>query len=234
MPRGLKVPSSHGVKISSPWPDTWPQTINIKARDPGQQEQRADSRGFVSFTPLSLTPTLLSRRLLLCLHLCWHLSFSPSSTSSSSSLFCLSFSYLPAEAPLMIEMGSNRPTQAPYSPLRRTNFKTNGGPQKALFLLCFIHETDIHRHAKFRPKQGLLLHLLYLCFLWGRSCDPMPIAKPNSHPHINKQRSTHTYARLNKSLTGNSELSCETWKSYAAKNRICTQAWGVAEKHVTG
>lgn len=204
-------------------------------RDSRNREQTAEA--------LSLSPrfpwlqSLLSRRLLLCLHLCWHLSFPPSSTSSSSSLFCLSFSYLPAEAPLMIEMGSNRPTQAPYSPLRRTNFKTNRGPRKALFLLCFIHETDIHWHAKFRPKQGLLLHLLYLCFLWGRSCDPMPIAKPNSHPRINKQRSTHSYARLNKhlkSLTGNSELSCETWKSYAAKNRICTRAWGVTEKHVTG
>lgn len=89
----------------------------------------------------------------------------------------------------MIEMRLNHPLRPllifPTEKYRRfphgklqNKLKTREGFIPALL----IHETDIHQHAKFRPKQGLLLHLLHLRSLLGKSCDLMPIAEPNSHP----------------------------------------------------
>lgn len=177
----LKVPSSHGVGISTLWPDTWPQTLNIKTHDLEKQDHTADRQ--VSFTLLSLTLPLLSPSLLAPLFFFLLLSL----------LFCLPFiQLLTWKGPLIIEIGLNHPVRPSYSPLKSTgalhmdHLQIKMRTKEGFILTLLIYETDIHQHAKFRPKQGLLLHLLYLCSLLGNSCDSMPIATPNFRPCTNK------------------------------------------------
>ena len=80
MARGLKVPSSHGVKISSPWPDTWPQTINIKKKKRVTRDSRSRER---TAEALSLSPLFPG------LHLCCLVASSSVFISAGTSVFLL-------------------------------------------------------------------------------------------------------------------------------------------------
>lgn len=105
--------------------------------------------------------------------------------------------------------------------------------KEGFILALLIHETDIYQHAKFKPKQGLLLHLLCLCSFLGNSCDPMPIAKPNFHPRSNEQRSTHThtvqYACWNKHLH---ILTCNSFHARVKSGKVqmlrCETFWPIS------
>lgn len=170
----LKVPSSHGVKISSPWPDTWPRTSNIKTHDLGKQEHKEDRQVFVSFTLLSLTVSISAFTSVLLPPL---LSFAfYSATYLEKPHWWLKWDWI-------THSGLIFPTEK-YGRFHTDKLQNKLRTKEGFILALLIHETDIYQHAKFRPKQGLLLHLLCLCSFLGNSCDPMPIAEPKRSPTL--------------------------------------------------
>lgn len=50
-----------------------------------------------------------------------------------------------------------------------------------------IHESDIHQHAKFTPKQGCCSTCFISCSLQGKSCDPLPTAQSKCQSPIHKK-----------------------------------------------
>lgn len=143
--------------------------MNIKTHDLGQQEQRADRQVFVSFT--SLFPTPMS-------------AVSVFTSYLPLSSFLLATQFCPFLLPLLsLAFYSGTYLQKPYwwlkwgwithtglcsySPLRSFPYKLQNKlrTKEGFIPVLLIHEIDIHQHGKFRPEQGLLLHLLYICSL---------------------------------------------------------------------
>lgn len=160
----VKVPSSHGVGISTLWPDTWPQTINIKTHG---QAGTADR-------PLSLTPWLYLQYL--CLRLC-----SPSSTSPSSFFFLPFIQPLTWKGPLIIDLGPHI-----LHILHMDNLQNKMRTKEGFILALLIHENHIHQHAKFRNRAHCFTCFISALF-WATAVTSCQQLRHNFHPCTHKQ-----------------------------------------------